>query len=134
MAFRRTVTTHAWIICLAGIVFTGWGPQLLPFYGFNAAAEFFPSAGSFVRLAGVCMIALGALLGAVRQVQEPRTQRNVARVLVESHLVAIAVVTAQQIGIWVTPLGWVTVAVFLLITLFYVALLYLPGWRIRVPA
>ena len=134
MAFRRTVTVHAWIICLAGIIFTGWGPQLLPYYGFNAAPEFFPSAGSFVRLAGVCMIALGAVLGAVRQVQEPRTQRSVARVLVESHLVAIAVVTAQQIGIWVTPLGWVTVAVFLLITIAYVALLYLPGWRIRVPA
>jgi len=134
MAFRRTVTIHAWIICLAGIIFTGWGPQLLPFYGFNATPEFFPSAGSFVRLAGVCMIALGAVLGAVRQVQEPRTQRSVARVLVESHLVAIAVVTAQQIGIWVTPLGWVTVAVFLLITIAYVALLYLPGWRIRVPA
>jgi len=73
-------------------------------------------------------------LGAVRQVQEPRIQRSVARVLVESHLVAIAVVTAQQIGIWVTPLGWVTVAVFLLITIAYVALLYLPRWRIRVPA
>jgi hypothetical protein len=134
MAFRRTVTFHAWIICLAGIIFAGWGPGLLPLYGFHAAPEFFPSAGSFVRLAGVCMIALGALLGAVRQVQEPRIQRSVARVLVESHLVAIAVVAAQQIGIWVTPLGWVTVAVFLLITLAYVALLYLPRWRIRVPA
>jgi hypothetical protein len=134
MAFRRTVTFHAWVTCLAGIIFTGWGPELLPLYGFNAAAEFFPSAGSFVRLAGVCMIALGALLGAVRQVEVPRIQRSVARVLVESHLVAIAVVTAQQIGIWVTPLGWVTVAVFLLITLAYVALLYLPRWRIRVPA
>jgi len=134
MAFRRTVTFHAWITCLAGIVFTGWGPELLPLYGFNAAAEFFPSAGSFVRLAGVCMIMLGALLGAVRQVQEPRIQRSVARALVESHLVAIAVVAAQQIGIWVTPLGWVTVAVFLLITAAYAALLYLPRWRIRVPA
>ncbi|MEK7750596.1 MAG: hypothetical protein AAB654_01675 [Acidobacteriota bacterium] len=133
MGFRRTVTIHACIVCLAGIVFTGWGPDLLPLYGFSAAAEFFPSAGSFVRLAGVCMIALGALLGAVRKVEEPRTQRSVARVLVESHLVAITVVTAQQIGIWVTPLGWVTVAVFLLITLAYVALLYLPRWRIRVP-
>ena len=134
MAFRRTVTIHAWLTCLAGIVFTGWGPELLPLYGFNAAAEFFPSAGSFVRLAGVCMIALGALLGAVRQVEAPRVQRSVARVVVESHLVAIAVVAAQQIGIWVTPLGWVTVGVFLLITLAYVALLYLPRWRIRVPA
>ncbi len=134
MEFRRTVTVHAWIICLAGIVFTGWGPQLLPLYGFHAAAEFFPSAGSFVRLAGVCMIALGALLGAVRRVEAPRVQRSVARVLVESHLVAITVVTAQQIGIWATPLGWVTVAIFLLITLAYVALLYLPRWRIRVPA
>ena len=133
MGFRRTVTIHAWIVCLAGIVFTGWGPDLLPLYGFSAAAEFFPSAGSFVRLAGVCMIALGALLGAVRKVEEPRTQRSVARVLVESHLVAITVVTAQQIGIWVTPLGWVTVAIFLLITAAYAALLYLPRWRIRVP-
>ena len=133
MGFRRTVTFHAWIVCLAGIVFTGWGPQLLPLYGFNAAAEYFPSAGSFVRLAGVCMIALGALLSAVRQVEAPRIQRSVARVLVESHLVAITVVTAQQIGIWVTPLGWVTVAIFLAITLAYVALLYLPRWRIRVP-
>ena len=134
MGFRRTVTFHAWIVCLAGIVFTGWGPELLPLYGFHAATEFFPSAGSFVRLAGVCMITLGALLGAVRKVAEPRVQRSVARVLVESHLVAITVVTAQQIAIWVTPLGWVTVAVFLLITLAYVALLYLPRWRISVPA
>jgi hypothetical protein len=134
MIFRRIVTTHAWIICLSGIVFTGWGPMLLPLYGFQGAAEVFPSAGSFVRLAGVCMIALGALLGAVRAVEEPRIQRRIARVLVESHLVVIAVVTAQQIAIWNTPLGWATVVLFLLITAAYVALLYVPRWRIRVPA
>ena len=133
MTFRRVITFHAWIVFLPGIIFTGWGPMLLPLYGFQAAPELFPSAGSFVRLAGVCLIALGALLGAVRVVQEAKVQRSIARVLVESHLVAIAVVAAQQIGIWVTPLGWVTVAVFLLITLAYVALLYLPRWRIRVP-
>jgi hypothetical protein len=134
MIFRRVVTAHAWIICLAGILFTGWGPLLLPLYGFHAAAEVFPAAGSFVRLAGVGMIALGALLGAVRVVEEPRLQRRIARVLVESHLVAIAVATAQQIAIWETPVGWATVALFLLVTAAYVALLYLPQWRIRVPA
>jgi hypothetical protein len=108
--------------------------MMLPLYGFQAAPELFPSAGSFVRLSGVCMIALGALLGAVRVVDDVRIQRSIVRVLVESHLVVIAVVTAQQIVIWVTPLGWVTVAVFLAITAAYAALLYLPKWRIRVPA
>lgn len=101
MIFRRTVTAHAWIICLSGIVFTGWGP---------------------------------ALLGAVRVVEEPGLQRRIERVLVESHLVVIAVVTAQQIAIWETPLGWATVGLFLLVTAAYVALLYVPRWRIRVPA
>lgn len=132
MIFRRVVTAHAWLICVMGIVFTGWGPMLLPLYGFRAATEAFPGVGSFVRLAGVCMIALGALLGVVRGIDEPRTQRSVARVLVEAHLVGIAVVTAQQIAIWETPVGWATVAVFLLITAAYTALLYLPQWRIHV--
>jgi hypothetical protein len=134
MIFRRIVTAHAWITCLSGIVFTGWGHLLLPLYGFQAAAQVFPAAGSFVRLAGACMIALGALLGAVRVVEEPRIQRRIARVLVESHLVLIATATAQQIAVWETPLGWATVVVFLLITVAYAALLYLPKWRIRVSA
>jgi hypothetical protein len=108
--------------------------MLLPLYGFHAAPELFPSAGSFVRLAGVCMIAFGALLGAVRKVEDARIQRGIARVVIESHLVAVAVVTAQQIAIWVTPFGWLTVAIFLFITAAYCALLYAPKWRIRVPA
>jgi hypothetical protein len=108
VAFRRIATLHAWIICLTGILFTGWGPMLLPLYGFHAAPEFFPSAGSFVRLA-VSVDCLRSAAGRRPEDRRSATQRHRA-VIIESHLVAIAV-TAQQIAIG-HSFGWATVAVF----------------------
>lgn len=85
-----------------------------------------PNYGSYslIRLAGVGLLIEGALLLAVRPVQDAVTQRRICIAMAVSHGLTWLILWAQQIAIWESPLGvvltvwmWATAAAFGLLLL-----------------
>lgn len=95
----------------------GWGPMFLGYFGSFVGAD--NGSASLIRLAGVGPLMAGALLLAVRPIEDVSIQRRVYFALVVSHVLGGLIIKVQQTAIWNSPLGeiltawaWLTAAVF----------------------
>ena len=82
------------------------------------------AAASFARLAGAVSVCFGILLWAVRDVGAQQAQRRVAAALLAANSFGFLIAGAQQIAIWETAMGMVTVAGFFLFAIGYTYYLF----------
>lgn len=80
-----------------------WGPLFLQYLGPLVNSDF--GSYSLIRLAGVGFLLAGALLLAIRTLQDSDIQRRVSFALAATHLLGGLVIWAQQTAIWESPLG-----------------------------
>lgn len=136
MKLRHLLLVHAALLISTGLLF--WlGPAnlLLEGYGFSpgqAAQTVADGTGTgyaphaLGRLLGVVCVGFGLLLLALRDVGDSPFGRRVTGALCAASAVGFLAVVTQQITIWQSGAGWVTVGAFLLLALGYAALSVSP--------
>jgi hypothetical protein len=128
MTLNRLTGVNAVLAVVLGLAFALAGPGLLPLYGASqipapiasdANAISFWAGMAFTRMFGVALLGFGVLLWFVRYISDRMIQRSVSGALfiVVGFMALIALI--QQITIWSTAVGWVTVGVLILFTLGY---------------
>lgn len=150
---RRLLALEAALLLLFALALTLAPMPLLGAYGLPVADFPWPVPASdwpgyvaemqklaFARFFGVVTLTLALLLWAVRALPlaAPEGPRPLLRALFVAHAVALLMLLIQQVTIWSSAVGWLTVGVVALLTVSYgVALLYphLPASeRTAVPA
>ena len=124
MRLRNLLIANAAGAVVFGLLFALWAPTMLGFYGVSSTAQNLWHAVSFARLAGAVSICLGILLWAARDIAAKRAQRRVATALLVANSFAFLIAGAQQIAIWETTMGTVTVAGFFLFAMGYTYYLF----------
>ena len=128
MSIQRLTTVTAVTLILLGIGVAGRGPMLAPWFGVPAspAADpaFAQSTGwwgliGFVRLFGMTLLAMGAILWVVRRsVSAVGPQRLAATMAVVGLLTGI-MAFVQQMAIWGTAAGAALASLFVVLGLAY---------------
>jgi len=128
MKYKRLMTSAAIVLLVSGLALSGWGPVLIRRYGAGAIPDPVPSdeaamtvwAGiSFLRLFGAALFGVGVVSLFTRSLSRVEAQKAVSRGLSGAMLVIFVVALLQQIAIWSTTLGWLTVGLLLLVALGY---------------
>jgi len=117
------LTLNAILFIGVGIAFALYGPLMITFFGILEVAGDSPMywyAASFARFFGAAVFGFGFLLFALRgSAVEQGKGRGIVTALVISYLLAFIVAITQQVSIWGSVAGWITVALFLLLLVGY---------------
>ncbi|MCP5113602.1 MAG: hypothetical protein GY953_22445 [bacterium] len=131
MRLRHLMIANAAGAVTFGVLFALWAPNMLRYYGasFGVGADLTMAdnlwtAVSFARLAGALSVCFGILLWAVRDIGPSQTQRRMAVALLVANSAAFLTAGAQQIAIWESTMGNLTVASFFLFALGYTHYLF----------
>jgi hypothetical protein len=125
MKLVTLIIANAILFVAFGIAFALYGPLMLAFYRvpeLSINMTDYWHIASFARMFGAALFSLGLLLWAVSRfvgTLSPAHRRGVIFALLLSNLLAAIVSLTQQTSIWGTPAGWVTSAVFIILTLAY---------------
>jgi hypothetical protein len=113
---------NAILFIAAGIAFALYGPLMINFFGIleleEATSITYWYVASFARLYGAVLFGFGFLIWAVRglldnlQPSGEVRQRTLFAMLL-AHLMSLFVAFFQQVTIWISPAGWIVVAVHL---------------------
>jgi hypothetical protein len=124
----RLILINAILYVGLGIAFALYGPIMIQVYGIldfpGAESGVFWFTASFARVLGAMLFGYGFLLWAVRDLLATGTlpaekaQRTTLALLMGS-ILALFVAVTQQWQVWANPAGWVTIAIFLLLTFGY---------------
>lgn len=121
MTIQRSTTTTAVLLAVSGIALAGWGPGLAAWFGVPLLPPADPAVtesmawwrlASFVRLAGMALLAVGAILSAVRGAVLAIGARRFAGTIACVALLTALLALGQQIAIWRTPAGAALVVLF----------------------
>jgi hypothetical protein len=116
------------VLLVSGFTLTGWGPMLVSLYGAgdipnavasDKAAMTVWTGLSFVRLFGTALAGLGLVSLFTHNMSSLDARKAISRGLFAATVLILIVATVQQIAIWSTPIGWVTVGLLVLIALGY---------------
>lgn len=128
MKLYRLILINAILYIGLGIAFALYGPIMIQVYGMldfpGAEGGLYWFTASFARVLGALLFGYGFLLWAVRDllatgtITAEKTQRTTLALLLGSIMVLFVAVT-QQWQVWANPAGWVTIIIFLLLTLGY---------------
>jgi len=128
MTLNRLTVINAVLAVVFGLAFALGGPALLPLYGASyiptpiasdANAMAFWAGMAFTRMFGAALLGSGVLLWFVRYISDMAIQRIVAGSLFMAMGFMIFISLTQQIAIWNSMVGWVTVGVLILLALGY---------------
>lgn len=127
MKISKLFTINAILFIGLGIAFTLYGPLMVNFYGIletESSGLSYWYVTSFARMFGVILFGYGFLIWAIKNVPEDEsTQPQVRRKIIFAQLlvalVGFIVAIIQQYNIWLNLTGWITVVVFLSLTLGY---------------
>ena len=112
------MTIAAVAVMLAGLAFGLEGPQFLGFYGITQPPGFiepnmsFYRMRSFIFIVGTILFGFSLLTWHARKIVDPVDQRSVALRHFYAYLVAGLMTLSQQIALWDTTAGWISVAFF----------------------
>jgi hypothetical protein len=125
---HQFVLIHAIISIILGIAFALYGPIMVRMFGIldfpGAEGALYWFTTSFARLLGALLFGFGFLLWAVRDMLSieslpaEKAQRTALALLLGTVMVSFVAVT-QQWQVWVTLAGWVTIALYIFLTLGY---------------
>jgi signal transduction histidine kinase len=119
--YRTVMTVAAVAVMLAGLAFGLEGPQLLGFYGIVQPPGFTEPNMSFYRMrsfsfvVGMVLFGFGLVTWRARKITEPMMQRSIAFGHFYAYLAACLITLCQQIALWDTLGGWISVAFFLVL-------------------
>lgn len=135
MKLTHLLTFNAILFIAAGIAFALYGPVMINLYGVldleggDAATYWFTA--SFARLFGAALFGFGFLINAVRPFAEPAAppaaRRNVVFALLLANLMGVFVAGTQQVSVWITPAGIVTILVYAILLLGYAYFIARPN-------
>ena len=128
MKLYHLIQINAILFLALGIAFALYGPIVIDTYGMldisgaDGAAYWFTA--SFARLLGAGLFGYGFLLWAVtdltaRGFLPAENRQRIVLALLLANIVGLFVAVTQQWQIWVNLAGWVTIAVYTLLTLGY---------------
>lgn len=121
MSVQRVTGFAGLILMAAGVALAGWGPMIAPWFGVPAGPVPDPAIAesmawwklaSFVRLFGMGLLAVGALLWVVRRSLESIGPRRFAATMSAIGVLTALLALAQQVAIWGTAAGLGIVALF----------------------
>lgn len=128
MTLQRVTGFTALVLMAVGIALAGWGPMIAPWFGVPASPVPDPAIAesmgwwrlaSFVRLFGMGLLAVGALLWVVRRSLESIGPRRFAATMSVIGVLTALLALAQQVAIWETAAGLGIVALFAALGLVY---------------
>mgnify|MGYP001051212937 CR=1 FL=1 len=128
MKYKSLMIIAAVVLLVSGFALSGWGPVLMPLYGASEIPDPVASdeaamtvwAGiSFLRLFGAALFGVGVVSLFTHRLSSAEAQKAVSRSLFAAMVGIFAVALIQQIAIWSTTVGWVTVSLLLLVALGY---------------
>jgi len=120
MNYRVVMISAAMAAILTGFIFMGYAPMTLPFYGvpelpWDSGRDMpFWRTMSFVRLFGALLLGFGLLTWRMRNLIEPAQQRTVALAHFYAYSTTCLIALTQQIALWDTTAGWITVEALIL--------------------
>jgi hypothetical protein len=122
---HRFLTTNAIIFIAGGIAFALYGPLMIDMYGIlntQGSPLIWWHAASFARLYGAALFGFGFLLWAIKNIQlnDPTPRRGVILSMILANAIGLVVALTQQVSIWGTLAGWITVAVYGLLLIGYI--------------
>jgi signal transduction histidine kinase len=123
--YRTVMTVAALAMILAGLAFGLEGPQFLHFYGITQPPGFTELNMSFYRMrsfsfvVGMVLFGFGLVTWRARKITEPEMQRSMALGHCYGFLMAGLITLSQQIALWGTRAGWISVEFFLLLALVF---------------
>jgi len=103
MNFRRVASVGGWSACVIGLFLMLYGPLAIPFLGAFMHQDY--GSYSLIRLAGVGLGLVGALLLAVKEIVDPGVQRRISLAMILAHLLGGLIIWARHIAIWNSPAG-----------------------------
>lgn len=112
MKFKTFMAVYAVISAVFGIGFILAPGLLLPIYGFEVSA----SINVIARLFGAALISLAILAWSIRGVEESESRKAITLALFVGELAGLVVAFIGQLGGVMNALGWVVVAIYLLMT------------------
>lgn len=134
MKLNFLLTLNAILFIGAGIAFALYGPLMIAVFGILEVVGDSPMywyAASFARMFGAALFGFGFLLFALRRSSssavDQGTGRGTLTALVLSYLLASIVALTQQVSIWGSLAGWITVALCLLLLIGYAYFLLKPA-------
>jgi hypothetical protein len=128
MTLNKLTTINAIVAVVLGLIFSFWGPALLPLYGApripipvasDANTISFWAGMAFIRMFGAALVGFGVLLWFVRYVSDLAIQHQIAGALFIASGFMVFITVTQQIALWSTVMGWVTIGVLTLFALGY---------------
>jgi len=133
MKLKSLVTINALLFIGLGIAFALYGPLMIAFFGAadlpGTESLLYWYVASFARMFGAAIFGYGFLLLALREAfDEPgpgetgrrsTLRRPILFSLILGNAAGLFVALVQQSSIWVTPAGWVWVAIFAALLLAY---------------
>lgn len=133
MKLSLLLTINAVVFIAIGIAFALYGPLMIAAFGAADLQEgnshVYWYVVSFARMFGAALFGYGFLIWAVRDLfqeeesqEKPRisvVQRGVLLSLILADAVSLLVTLVQQVSIWVTPVGWSLVALFVILLVSY---------------
>ncbi len=128
MKLNNLIQINAILFIGLGIAFALYGPLGINAYGMldisgaDGAAYWFTA--SFARLLGAGLFGYGFLLWAITDVAAgdflpPAKRQRIVLALLLANIVGLFVAVTQQWQVWVNLAGWLTIAVYALLTLGY---------------
>lgn len=129
------IKIHAGLLIASGIAFSLYGPLMMAFYAvpelLQINSDLYWQIAAFTRMFGAALFGFGLLLWSLRETfreLSPPSQRGVLAALILANLMGAFISITQQSAIWWTAAGWITSAVFSVLTIAYiVAILRLPS-------
>jgi uncharacterized membrane protein len=119
------MTASGFVLITLGLLLAGWGPLILSLYGVHIFPQTSPlteegqtlwAGASFSRLFGGALLGLGAVSFFARYLEAPQARRTITPGLMIATAAMTLMAAAQQVIVWQTPTGWITVAGFALLT------------------
>lgn len=128
MKLNNLIQLNAILFLALGIAFAVYGPLginafgMLDISGADGAAYWFTA--SFARLLGAGLFGYGFLLWAVSDLVAgdflpPVKRQRIVLALLLANIVGLFVAVTQQWQVWINLAGWITIAIYSLLTLAY---------------
>lgn len=130
VSLRNLMLANAAVLLVSGVAFVN-APVLIDLYnltlppvGSDAPSDW--ASIAFARFFGVVCVGFGLLLWTTSRIAEVWARQAVSKALFVANSLGFVLLLIQQTQIWLSALGWITVAVHLLLALGY-GLLWFTG-------
>lgn len=127
---KQWMYLNAMLLIAVGIAFSLYAPLTINLYAHFTAQDnalLYWLAVTFARMYGAALLGFGFLIWAISRLVEPSLPETTRRTILLSMIIAngmgLVVAGSQQITLWGSPAGWITIAVYAILLLGYLAFL-----------